>query len=227
VLPVLLFGVVFWHMWRIRKDGGLAVVERYHEEAGKKPAVEPGRTKSYALLGIAKGVSVHVHNSTVLDENNSVAASPNLTRRIWAVFLLTFVLTALLALLFPAPLEEPANPWVTPNPAKAPWYFLWLQEIVTDTTIKIGGFTVNGALIGGVLLPGLIILGLIIWPYLDRSGRDAVGVWFARARLKHNVIFIILLLLIIGFTIVGTFMRGPNWDFYWPWESWPGMPTKI
>ena len=53
-----------------------------------------------------------------------------------------------------SPLEEPANALVTPNPAKAPWYFLWLQEIVTDTTFTIGGFTVNGAFLGGVILPG-------------------------------------------------------------------------
>ena len=46
---------------------------------------------------------------------------------------------------------------VTPNPAKAPWYFLWLQEIVTDTTIHLGPFTLNGAFVGGVILPGLLL----------------------------------------------------------------------
>ena len=56
-----------------------------------------------------------------------------------------------------SPLEEPANALVTPNPAKAPWYFLWLQEIVTDTTIRIGSFTLNGAFVGGVILPGLLV----------------------------------------------------------------------
>ena len=68
-----------------------------------------------------------------------------------------------------SPLEEAANALVTPNPAKAPWYFLWLQEIVADTTIRIGSFTINGAFIGGVLLPGLLVTLLTAWPWLDRS----------------------------------------------------------
>jgi len=226
-LPAILLGIAFWHMWRVRKDGGLAVMEQYHQSAKNSAMVEPVKTKSYSLMGIAKGTSVHVHNSTILNEENSVASSPNLIRRIWTVFLITFVITSILALAFPAPLEEAANPLVTPNPAKAPWYFLWLQEIVTDTTIHIGDFVINGALIGGVIIPSLVLLGLIIWPWLDKSGPEAVGVWFASSRRKHNIIFLILVLVIIIFTIIGTVMRGPNWNFYWPWEAWPEMPTKI
>lgn len=226
-LPLIVFLMAFWHMWRIRKDGGLAVVERYHEEAKDTPLSESKPTKTYSLLGIARGTSVHVHNGTVLDETNSVASTPNLTRRIWTVFLITFIVTAGLALFFPAPLEEPANPSITPNPAKAPWYFLWLQEIVTVTTIRIGDFTINGALIGGILLPGLILIGLIIWPYLDKSDTGAIGRWFSNKRKLHNTLFLILVLLILIFTIIGTFLRGPNWNFYWPWESWPEMPAKF
>ena len=59
-------------------------------------------------------------------------------RRVLAVCLATFLIASALALFIAAPLEAPANPEVTPNPAKAPWYFLWLQELVTDTTIRIG-----------------------------------------------------------------------------------------
>ena len=64
---------------------------------------------------------------------------------------------------------------VTPNPAKAPWYFLWLQELVTDTTIQLGGFTINGALIGGILVPGVLVLLLAVWPYLDKSPGTGSG----------------------------------------------------
>jgi len=227
-LPGILFGIAFWHMWRIRKDGGLAVVEQYHQEQKNAPVTDtPEPVKSYSLLGISRGTSVHVHNASVLNKDNAVAASPNLTRRIWSVFLLTFVVVSILALFIPAPLEEAANPFVTPNPAKAPWYFLWLQEVVTDTTIHIGDFTINGALIGGIILPGLLLLALIVWPYLDKSGIAATGVWFSNLRTKHNVIFIVLMVIVILLTIVGTFMRGPNWNFYWPWETWPEMPSKI
>ena len=121
-----------------------------------------------------------------------------------------------------SPLEEPANALVTPNPAKAPWYFLWLQEIVTDTTIRIGSFTINGAFVGGVVLPGLLVALLTAWPWLDRSpraGRRRVVRRGAAAR--QNVVFLLLVLGVLVLTFVGTFLRGPYWHFYWPWEAWP------
>ena len=71
-----------------------------------------------------------------------------------------------------APLEEAANALVTPNPAKAPWYFLGLQEIVTDTTIRLGSFTINGAFLGGVLLPGALFTLMTLWPWLDITMRN-------------------------------------------------------
>jgi hypothetical protein len=163
----------------------------------------------------------------VNEEANTVPSVPNLTRRIWLVTLATIVVVLLLSFLFPAPLEEAANASVTPNPAKAPWYFLWLQEIVTDTTIPLGIFTINGALIGGVLLPGLLVLLALWWPYRDKSSINSVGVWFAPERKRQNQIFILICLLIIVFTIIGTFLRGPYWNFYWPWEAWPQMPVRF
>jgi quinol-cytochrome oxidoreductase complex cytochrome b subunit len=128
---------------------------------------------------------------------------------------------------FRAPLESPANPSVTPNPAKAPWYFLWLQEIVTITAIRIGSFTIDGALVGGIILPGLLMILAIWWPYRDKSGFDSVGVWLAPDRKMQNRIFMAICLLIVLFTIIGTFLRGPFWGFYWPWESWPETPVKF
>ena len=91
---------------------------------------------------------------------------------------------------FRSPLEEPANALVTPNPAKAPWYFLWLQEIVTDTTIRIGSFTINGAFLGGVILPGLLVTLLTVWPWLDRAPAAAAGVWFPASRRRQNLVFL-------------------------------------
>ena len=131
------------------------------------------------------------------------------------------------AIIFKAPLEEPANPTWAPNPAKAPWYFLWLQEIVTVTTIKLGAFTVNGALVGGIILPALLLALAVWWPYRDRTGVEAVGVWFAPTRRRQNMAFLAICLLIIVFTLIGTFFRGPYWNFYWPWEVWPDMPVKF
>src|SRR6266567_1602891 len=193
----------------------------------KKHNVEPIKSKTYSLLGIASGRTVHVETSIVDEDRHTVASSPNLTRRLLLVTLGTLAVVALLTILFHAPLEEAANPSITPNPAKAPWYFLWLQELVTDTTFTIGGLTINGALIGGIILPGILVIAALVWPYLDKSPVRAVGVWLATERRKQNLIFLIIVAGILILTIIGTFMRGPYWNWYWPWQSWPTMPRKF
>lgn len=225
-LPAIVLLLFAYHMWRVRKDGGLAVVDREARDQHPESAA-PIKSKTYSLLGITNGASVHVRTTVVDEERNSVPASPNLTRRIWLVSLLTLVAVIVLSIVFRAPLEAPANPSVTPNPAKAPWYFLWLQEIVTVTTVTIGAFTINGALVGGIILPGVLMLLAAWWPYRDRTGIESVGVWFAPERKKQNTIFIAICVLVIAFTIIGTFMRGPYWELFWPWETWPAMPVKF
>jgi quinol-cytochrome oxidoreductase complex cytochrome b subunit len=162
-LPVIVAFLFAWHMWRIRKDHGLACVDNLARE--QKRTSVPSPAKTYSLLGITKGRTVHVHASLVDEVSGTVASSPNLTRRILLVTLLTTLVVSLLAMMVPTPLEEAANPRVTPNPAKAPWYFLWLQELVTITTVRLGGFTINGALIGGIILPGVIVAVLVLWPF--------------------------------------------------------------
>jgi quinol-cytochrome oxidoreductase complex cytochrome b subunit len=143
------------------------------------------------------------------------------------VVLGTFALVSILASAIPSPLEEPANALITPNPAKAPWYFLWLQEIVTDTTIRIGSFTINGAFIGGVILPGLLLGVLTLWPWLDRSSPAGAGRWCPRDRRVQNLVFIAVMALVLVFTVIGLYLRGPYWNFYWPWEAWPDIPARI
>jgi quinol-cytochrome oxidoreductase complex cytochrome b subunit len=161
------------------------------------------------------------------DESHIVPSSPNLTVRLTVVTLATLALSILLTLIVQAPLEEAANPAVTPNPAKAPWYFLWLQELVTLTTFRLGGITINGALIGGILLPGVLVLAAIVWPYFDKSPRSAIGVWFARERKWQNVAFILIVAMILILTFVGTFMRGPFWELYMPWQNWGEIPRRF
>jgi quinol-cytochrome oxidoreductase complex cytochrome b subunit len=225
-LPTLVLILFSYHMWRVRKDGGLASVDRNAPEQKTEDA-PPVKAKTYSLLGIAGGTTVHVQTRMADEEKDSVASTPHLTRRLALVTVATIVVVLILTIVFRAPLESAANPSVTPNPAKAPWYFLWLQEIVTISTITLGSFTVNGALVGGILLPGLLFVLAVWWPYRDKSGLGSVGVWFAPERKTQNRVFLLICLLIIVFTVVGTFLRGPFWNFYWPWESWPTMPVKF
>jgi quinol-cytochrome oxidoreductase complex cytochrome b subunit len=225
-LPGLL-GVLFaYHMWRIRKDGGLASADRV-ALAARKVEKPPSKTKTYTLLGIARGTAPRIRAATVESGEESVNSVPDLARRAAIVVLGTIAAVGILSVFIRSPLEEPANPLITPNPAKAPWYFLWLQEVVTDTTIHIGRFTINGAFIGGVLLPGVLIALLTVWPWLDRSPATATGVWFDRARRRQNVVFLAILVAILLLTVVGTFLRGPYWNFYWPWQPWPELPSRI
>jgi quinol-cytochrome oxidoreductase complex cytochrome b subunit len=226
VLPAALGALFAYHMWRVRKDGGLARSDREAVLALKREE-PPARTKTYTLLGVARGTAPAIRSTTLEAPNLTVNAVPDLTRRAAVAVLGTIAALSILATLVRSPLEEAANPLITPNPAKAPWYFLWLQEIVTDTTFHIGSITVNGAFFGGVILPGLLVGLLTVWPWLDKSPAAAAGAWFPRSRRTQNAVFLAVCLLVVVLTLVGTFLRGPYWLFYWPWEAWPEIPTRI
>ena len=222
-LPVFVLVLFAYHMWRVRKDGGLAAIERVrHERAMAPKAIS--KTKSYSLFGITPGTSVQVMSSTGLEESDQVFSSPNMSRRIARVFLIVFNITLLAALLFNAPLEGLANPSVTPNPAKAPWYFVWLQELVASTTVRMGGFTISGALLGGILLPGFLLAVLTLWPWLDRSPLRTEGRWLAPERKRQNATFAVATLVIIVLIMVGVYLRGPYWRIYWPGQPRPEIP---
>ena len=225
VLPGLLGGLFAYHMWRVRKDGGLAVSD--HEAVGAKTETPVVPTKTYTLLGVARGTSPFVRASTTEASDLTVNAIPDLTRRTAIVVLGAIAIVSILSVFIASPLEEPANPLVTPNPAKAPWYFLWLQEVVTDTTIKLGSFTINGAFIGGVVLPGLLLTLLTLWPWIDKSPLAAAGRWLPSARRTQNLVFLVILAIVLVFTVIGLYLRGPYWNFYWPWEAWPDIPGRI
>ena len=135
-LPAGLGALLAYHMWRIRKDGGLAKADRWTLESEKTEA-PPAKTKTYSLLGVARGQAPAIRAVTLQAADRTVNSVNDLVRRISIVVLGTFAVVSIMACFIPSPLEEPANPMITPNPAKAPWYFLWLQEIVTDTTLKL------------------------------------------------------------------------------------------
>jgi quinol-cytochrome oxidoreductase complex cytochrome b subunit len=226
VLPGALGALFAYHMWRVRKDGGLAKADRVALAAEARPVpISPAKT--YTLLGVGRGTAPTIRTASLESPDLTVNAVTDLTRRAAIVTLGVIALISILSVLVRSPLEEPANALVTPNPAKAPWYFLWLQEIVTDTTVTIGSFTINGAFLGGVLLPGALVLLLTLWPWLDKSPAAAAGLWFPQTRRTQNLVFLLLTLAILVLTFIGVFCRGPYWQFYWPWQAWPEIPGRI
>jgi len=80
---------------------------------------------------------------------------PDLTRRTLIAILGTIAVVSIMSVFIASPLEERPTPGDA-EPAKAPWTFLWLQEIVTDTTIRMGVHLERRRFVGGVILPGLL-----------------------------------------------------------------------
>lgn len=126
-----------------------------------------------------------------------------------AAIIVTFILMVW-SITLNAPLEEPANPNLTMNPAKAPWYFLGLQEMLVYFDPWIAG----------VVMPTLIIIGLMAIPYVDSNPLGNGYYTFkqrAIAILSFCFGFLGLWVLMI---IIGTFIRGPGWMWFWPGETW-------
>ncbi len=118
-------------------------------------------------------------------------------------------------IVFQAPIEEAANPARTPNPSKAPWYFLGLQEMLVYFDPWLAG----------VVLPTMIIVGLMAIPYIDTNPRGN-GYYSFRERKWEIGVFLYGFLVLWSFLIItGTFLRGPNWSFYGPYEFWD--PNKL
>jgi quinol-cytochrome oxidoreductase complex cytochrome b subunit len=203
VLPLIITLLVAIHFWRIRKDGGLA---RPAEVASSDPASGAPAAgaavddKKYGLMGFVRGPYTKVGNVP----ENTVFSWPDLLTAELFVFVLTVAVILVISTLFMAPLEEPVNVMHPPNPAKAPWYFLGLQEMVSYS-----------AFWGGVGIPALEVLILLLIPYIDRRPHG-VGRWFARERLLANTLFMTFAVVNVILIIVGTFFRGPNWALVSP-----------
>lgn len=133
-----------------------------------------------------------------------------------------FVLTVLLSAVFifwsvavEAPIEEPASGTRAPNPAKAPWYFLGLQEMLVYFDPWLAG----------VVLPGLIVVGLMAIPYIDTNPKGNGYYTFKERPFAVSVFLFGFLPLWVAMVIMGTFLRGPNWNFFGPFEFWD--PHKV
>ena len=216
VIPLAIGLFVAIHFWRIRKDGGLAKPEP--EQGTPAPEIHatpvaaevplPVTTvvtatvppRRFTIQGLVRGPFVKVGKL----EEDTVFSWPTLLIAELFVLLLTIAGVMAVSLLFNAPLEQPVNVMHPPNPAKAPWYFLGLQEQVSYS-----------AFWGGIGVPGIELLLLVLLPYIDR-GKKGVGRWFARERWLANTVFLTFVVINIFLIVIGTFFRGANWQFVSP-----------
>jgi len=150
--------------------------------------------------------------------DDKVLVWPDLVYIELIALVLCTVLLMVWAVILRAPLEPPANPSVAPNPSKAPWYFLGLQELLVYFDPWIAG----------VLLPGLIILGLMALPYIDRNPRGNGYYTFKERKFAVSIFLFGFGILWIVLIVFGTFLRGPNWNFFGPYEFWdPHRPAAL
>ncbi|GAB4549447.1 MAG: hypothetical protein Fur002_26590 [Anaerolineales bacterium] len=180
-IPLAIFGLMSYHFWRVRKDGGLTLPKSANEAVDASPKVERVTTIPYlvnreAIFAIA-----------------------------WSAALLIF------AMFFPAPLEGIANPALSPNPAKAPWYFMGLQELLLHFH----------PLVGAIVLPSLALMGIFLLPFFDLNSAS-VGVYFRSKRGRS------LVLLAIGAALIAT----PLWvlldEYVLHWNAWlPAWDTLL
>ena len=141
-------------------------------------------------------------------EEDEVTTFPHLVYKEFLCALAVLILFILLSVFFRAPLEEMADPSLTPNPSKAPWYFVGLQELLVYFDPWIAG----------VMIPLLIIVGLMLIPYLD-TNPDGVEEYTFRKRKLAIITFTVGLALWFILIAIGYYMRGLHWQLYWPWES--------
>jgi hypothetical protein len=143
-------------------------------------------------------------------ESDRVWVWPDLVYTELISLILCSVVLILWSIFLKAPLEQPANPANTPNPSKAPWYFLGLQEMLVYFDPWLAG----------VVLPGLIIVGLICIPYIDKNPKGNGYFTFAERKVEITIFLFGFAVLWASLIVLGTFLRGPNWNFFGPFEPW-------
>jgi hypothetical protein len=140
---------------------------------------------------------------------------PYLVRLEFLCAIVTIVALTVWSIVIDAPLEEAANPTKTPNPSKAPWYFLGLQDILVYFDPWFAG----------VVAPVLIIVGLMLIPYLDVNPKGNGYYTYHERKVAIWVYCFGFLVLWIALIIMGVFLRGPGWNLFMPWQYWD--PHKV
>jgi quinol-cytochrome oxidoreductase complex cytochrome b subunit len=156
--------------------------------------------KRYRTLAVVKQEAITRVEKQLED---SVFVWPHLlVREFLAAMVMTVALTVV-SIIIDAPLREHSDPNLTPNPAKAPWYFLGLQEILHYFPPTVAG----------VLVPSGVLVALAALPYIDRNPSRA----FEDRKLSISVFTIIAVFFAVA-TLMGSFFRGAGWQWVWPWQ---------
>jgi hypothetical protein len=168
---------------------------------GKPPSPKPGAPEKHRLLALVPPEGVQ---RVEREQGDRINVFPHLvTSELLSLVVVTAALIVF-STFVNAPLRELANSNLTPNPSKAPWYFLALQELLRYFH----------PMVAGVLVPTLFFAFMFVLPYVDRNPSTKPG-----DRKLAIVLFTMLMMFFAVLTIIGAFFRGPGFNFVWPWSE--------
>src|SRR5947208_1752659 len=168
---------------------------------GRPPTPKPGAPDKHRLLALVPPEGVQ---RVEREQGDRINTFPHLMVEEFVALLIVSVLLVVFSTFVNAPLRELANPNLTPNPSKAPWYFLGLQELLRYFH----------PMVAGVTIPTFILVGLAAVPYIDRNPSTKPG-----DRKIAITLFTMLFMFGATLTIVGSFFRGPGFNWVWPWNQ--------
>jgi len=168
---------------------------------GRAPSPKAGTEDKHRLLALVAPEGIQ---RVQREQGDRVNVFPHLLVEEFVAMMVVLVLLTAFSTFVDAPLRELANPNLTPNPSKAPWYFLGLQELLRYFHPQIAG----------VIFPTLILVGLAVVPYVDRNPSNRPG-----DRKLAIMLFTMLFMFGATLTIIGSFFRGPGFNWVWPWSQ--------
>jgi hypothetical protein len=169
---------------------------------GKPPtAAKPGQNEKHRLLALVPPEGIQ---RVEREQGDRVNVWPHLLAEEFVALLVVTAFLIIFSTFVNAPLLEHANPNLTPNPSKAPWYFMGLQELLRYFHPTIAG----------VMMPTVAIIGLIVTPYFDRNPSTKPG-----DRKLAITIFTMFIMFWAILVMIGSFFRGPAQNWVWPWTQ--------
>jgi menaquinol-cytochrome c reductase cytochrome b/c subunit len=168
---------------------------------GNVPTPKKGAADKHRLLALVPPEGIQ---RVEREQGDRINVWPHLLTEEFVAMMIVFAATIIFSTFVNAPLRELANPNLTPNPSKAPWYFLGLQELLRYFH----------PLVAGISIPTFLLVALAAVPYLDRNPSTKPG-----DRKLAITLFTMMFMFGATLTIIGSFFRGPGYNWTWPWAQ--------
>jgi hypothetical protein len=169
---------------------------------GNVPEPKKGAPEKHRLLALVPPEGIQ---RVEREQGDRINVWPHLLIEEFVAMMIVLAALTIFATFVNAPLRELANPNLTPNPSKAPWYFLGLQELLRYFHPMVAGV---------LFAPTLVLLALAVAPYVDRNPSTKPG-----DRKIAITLFTMLLMFGAVLTIIGSFFRGTGYNWVWPWAQ--------